>query len=73
MNRDREETDGHRPTVRRLHRAPGDALYRLKALHGESSEQARLRAAAMPWWPRVRSKEPALSARWWCWAGKAAP
>jgi hypothetical protein len=52
-------------------RAEGQQLCRLRAVHGEDSGAAARRAAAMPWWPRVRNKRPVLSAGVWCWIAAA--
>jgi hypothetical protein len=52
-------------------RTEGQQLCRLRAAPSEDGGAASRRAAAMPWWPRVRDKRPVLSAGFWCWIAVA--
>lgn len=58
------------PRPKRIERAPGAPLWRLKQGPRETIQEAMARAKGMPWARQVRG-EPRLVRGYWCWAGRA--
>lgn len=56
-----------RPRKRPAKKGVGDQLGRVRHAPGVDYRAAIEAARGLPWWPRVRSESPTLSAGYWCW------